>query len=191
MYHFVESFLCYFFNLFVFFFFSFSLLCFVDLTVILLLLYHRLVQVFFLFSHTQNKSYSNICTETKNTDNRAPLSKLDSQSSLIHDTVSYTPLFFLFILFILPLFLFRHISIVCFQPYKRVIINRCKKPKPTGDYVVDTVANFSRLRQSLEQVAALKSEKEGFLKENQRLNDQVKLLVDQLQRAKDEVHYYY
>lgn len=59
--------------------------------------------------------------------------------------------------------------------------------KPTGDYVVDSVANHSQLRKTLEQVAVLKSEREGVLKDNQRLNDQVKVLTDLLQRTKEEV----
>eukprot|EP00026_Physarum_polycephalum_P009297 Phypoly_transcript_09415.p1 GENE.Phypoly_transcript_09415~~Phypoly_transcript_09415.p1 ORF type:complete len:399 (+),score=66.91 Phypoly_transcript_09415:94-1290(+) len=61
-----------------------------------------------------------------------------------------------------------------------------QQPKPTGDYVVDSVANHSQLRKMLEQVAVLKSERENVLKDNQRLNDQVKTLTDLLQRAKEE-----
>ena len=53
--------------------------------------------------------------------------------------------------------------------------------------MVDTVANFTQLRKTLEQVAALKTERETFVKDNQRLNDQVKTLAEQLQRSRDEV----
>jgi hypothetical protein len=53
--------------------------------------------------------------------------------------------------------------------------------------VVNAVASHSQLRKTLEQVAVLKSERENVLKDNQRLNDQVKTLADLLQRAKEEV----
>jgi hypothetical protein len=58
--------------------------------------------------------------------------------------------------------------------------------KPTGDYVMDSVAVHSQLRKSLEQVAQLKSERENYIKDSQRLNEQVKTLTELLTRAKEE-----
>ena len=53
--------------------------------------------------------------------------------------------------------------------------------------MVDSVTTHSQLRKAVEQVATMRTEREGFVKDSQRLSDQVKALTDQLRRATEEV----
>lgn len=70
--------------------------------------------------------------------------------------------------------------------FEQPIEPKHEPPKPTGDYVMDSVANHTQLRKALEQVATLKSERENVNKDNQKLHEQVKSLTDLLLRAKEE-----